>query len=38
MKTEIKRETVINKIEEIRKKNLGKVGDIIISILKELLK
>lgn len=36
-KESIYKTKVLQKIEEIRRKNLGKVGDIIIKILKELL-
>lgn len=39
MSKEIKRETILNKIEEIKKKKKewGKAADAIIEILKELL-
>ena len=37
MYKEIKRQAVMKKIAEVKKMNLGKVGDIIIKILKELL-
>ncbi len=37
MSKEIKRQAVMKKIAEVKKMNLGKVGDIIIKILKELL-
>ncbi len=37
MSKEISRQAVLRKIQEIKQQNLGKVGDIIIKILKELL-
>lgn len=37
MSKEISRQAVVKKIQEVKGMNLGKVGDIIIKILKELL-
>lgn len=34
---EISRQAVVKKIQEVKAMRLGKVGDIIINILKELL-